>query len=135
MNANQSKFMKKCSSLAKATNVPVVLCAHPNSSAAKGKKIDYYQISGTSDIPNLAEIVVQIIKEPTNDEGGVIADGMISILKNRYGEKNEDILLTFDKETHSLCEMKKDGGYDTISYNWKNEGKQSKFVTTNDSPF
>lgn len=135
MNANQSKFMKKCSSLAKATNIPIIICAHPNGTAAKGKKMDYYQISGTSDIANLAEVVVQIIKEPTNNDGVLIADGMIGILKNRYGESSDDILLAFDKETHSLCEMKFDGSYDTISYNWKKEGKQEGFKPTDNSPF
>ena len=117
--------MKKCSSLAKAANIPMVICAHPNGSATKGKKIDYYQISGTSDIANLGEVVVQIIKEPTNDDGAIISDGMIAILKNRYGEKNDDILLAFDKDTHSLCEMKFDGTYDTNEYDWKKEGHQT----------
>ena len=135
MNARQSKFMKKCSSLAKATNIPIVIVAHPNGTAMKGKKIDYYQISGTSDIANLAEVVVQIIKDPTNDNGEKLADGMIAILKNRYGEKYDDIMLVFDQETHALCEQDGDT-YSTIRYNWRNEGKQQQWNKVDDSaPF
>lgn len=140
MNAKQSKFMKKCSSLAKAANIPIILIAHPNATANKGKKMDYYQISGTGDIPNLADVIIQIIKDPTNNLDEKIADGMIGILKNRYGEKYDDILLAFDTDTYSLCEII-DGTYGTIMYNWRNEGKQTgfrtgSFVTDNgDAPF
>ena len=135
MNAKQSKFMKKCSSLAKVANIPIVIVAHPNGTALKGKKIDYYQISGTSDISNLAEVVLQIIKDPTADNGEKLADGMIAILKNRYGKKNDDIMLAFDIETHSLCEVDEDT-YSTIRYNWRNEGKQEEWIKVDDSaPF
>ena len=124
INAKQSKFMKKCSSLAKSANIPIIIVAHPNTSAAKGKKMDYYQISVTGDIPNLADVILQIVKDPTDDSGEKIADGMIGILKNRFGEKYDDILLAFDSETHSLCEIVGDS-YMTVRYNWRNEGKQS----------
>lgn len=123
MNANQSKFMKKCSSLAKSANIPIVIVAHPNGGAVQGKKMDYYQISGTSDIANLADVIIQVIKNPTNEGGEIIADGMLGILKNRYGNCYDDILLAFDDDTHSLCEQDGDT-YNTIGYNWRNEGKQ-----------
>ena len=125
--------MKHCTSLAKSANVAVVLVAHPNGSAAKGKEIDYYQISGTSDIPNLMDNAIQIIKDPTDDDGVVQCDGRAVILKNRkYGIYGK-VDFAFDPETISLLEIKNEQ-VKGKKYNWRMEGKQ-EWIEADTIPF
>ena len=121
--AKQSDFMKKCTSLAKSANVAVVLISHPNGTAPKGKEIDYYQISGSSDIPNLADVIIQIIKDPTDEEDVVLADGRAVVLKNRKYSMYPKVNLAFDFETMALYEVNREG-IQGKSYNWRKEGKQ-----------
>ena len=61
--ATQSKFMSACCSLAKKYNVVVLLVAHPNGTLTPDTKMDYYQISGNKDIPNLADVIIQVGKD------------------------------------------------------------------------
>ena len=134
LNAKQSKFIKLCSSLAKSANVAVILVSHPNGTAQKGKAIDYYQISGSSDIINIADNVIQVIKDPIEDDGSIKNDGRIVILKNRYFSEYPIIDLTYDKELMALCENSGDS-YIVNQYNWRNEGIQEGFTKETNSPF
>lgn len=122
LNANQSKFMKRCTILAKKMNVAIVLVAHPNKTAAKGDEIDFFQISGNSDLANLADNILQVRKnhEKVNDGS---EDGYITILKNRYYGEYRTSDLYFDKGTSSLYEIV-NGEVDIKPINWRREGKQ-----------
>lgn len=124
MNARQSKFMKNCTSLAKAANVPIVIVGHPNGTAVKGQKIDYYQISGTSDIPNLADVVIQVVKDPLSEDGQKLADGRLYVLKGRHYSIEQGIDLVYDNDTSSLCEITGES-YEPTKYNWRKEGNQN----------
>lgn len=126
LNASQSKFMKRCTTLAKAMNVAIILVAHPNKTAQKGKETDYFQISGNSDIANLADVIIQVIKDPTNDEGGKEADGRIIVQKNRYYGETPSFDLVFDVETSSLLEIV-DGIGKRNQLDWRKEGVQNGF--------
>lgn len=131
LNAKQSDFMKGCTSLAKNANVAVVLIAHPNQSAQKGKEIDYYQISGTSDIPNLIDNAIQIIKDPTNESGDILAQGRAVTLKNRKYSQYPKVDFVFDEQTMSLCECS-NGKVRVKNYDWRMEGEQA---WVKDTPF
>jgi len=122
-NAEQTNFMKMCTSLAKAANVAVILVTHPNGTALKGKELDFYQISGTTNLPNLADNIIHVIKDPTDDNEEVISDGRINVLKNRYYGEYPKIDLAYDKTTMSLCEIY-GGGYKVGAYNWRMNGRQ-----------
>ena len=123
MNAKQSDFMKRCDKLAKEANVAVILVAHPNGTIDIHRKMSYYQISGTADLPNLASNIFQVVKDPWDENGNKLADGAIYDLKNRgYGEEVE-VYTTYDKDTRSICEIHGDT-YDIRGYNWRMDGTQ-----------
>ena len=133
INSKQSDFMKRCVKLAKAENVAIMLVAHPNKGAPKGKEIDYYSISGTADIPNLMDNAIQIIKDPTDDDGGIICDGMAVVLKNRKYSEYPKIEMAFDKSTMGLCEIV-NGQIKGKKYDWRQEGKQ-EWIQNDTIPF
>jgi len=124
LNASQSKFMKRCTTLAKAQNVAIILVAHPNKTAQKGKEIDYFQISGNSDLANLADNIFQVIKNPTDDKDGIEADGRIVVQKNRYYGDTPSIDLVYDTETNSLLEIVNGEGR-RVKLDWRREGTQN----------
>ena len=119
--ATQSKFMSECCSLAKKYNVVVLLVAHPNGTLPPDTKMDYYQISGNKDIPNMADVIVQIGKDHELKNGG-----KLWVLKNRkYGEEPE-IDLIYDPETKGLLEVINGTAVRTV-VNWRKEGSQVPF--------
>ena len=128
LNANQSKFMKRCTSLAKKMNVAIVLVAHPNKTAQKGKEIDYFQVSGNSDIANLADNMLQVIKNPTDDNEVIEAQGRIVVQKNRYYGETPKIDLVYDAETGSLLEVV-GGEAKRPEIDWRKEGEQNGFTS------
>jgi KaiC/GvpD/RAD55 family RecA-like ATPase/5S rRNA maturation endonuclease (ribonuclease M5) len=87
-NEKQSEFMKKCHNLAISHNIHIILVAHPNKTAAKGQTdIDYYQVSGTADLANLADNIINVSKEHDEERISQNINGTIHLLKNRgYGE-------------------------------------------------
>lgn len=127
MNAKQSKFMKMCTELAKAADLVIVLVAHPNGTAEKGKEIDYYQISGTADLPGLAHCALQIIKNPTEHIEIRQPEGRVKVLKSRTEVIGERIDLAFDSHTGRLCGI--DGDCKIIKgYNWRGDTKQQELI-------
>lgn len=130
-NKNQIAFMDKCHSLVTTTGMHLILVAHPNKTAGKGESIDYFQVSGASELINIADNVLQVIRsaDPITDE----CDGWIEIHKNRgYGDFQKTELV-FDKETTALIEKNKQ----PKKINWRgNEGNQQKLgEKCDDSPF
>lgn len=123
MNAKQSDFMKRCCKLSKKSGVPVVLVAHPNGTIDIRRKMSYYQISGSADIPNLASNVWQVVKNPSDEDGNVMADGKIYVLKNREFGEEPEVILHYDSDSRSLCEMN-NGIFSAPVYNWRVKGEQ-----------
>lgn len=115
-NKAQADFMNKCHDLAINAGVHIVLVAHPNKSAQKGQSIDYYQISGASELVNLADNVIQIVRSE-----GEEYDGFAEILKNRGYGVYKKVYLDYDKSTGALVEH----GVAPKRIDWRNEGKQS----------
>ena len=116
--ATQSKFMSACCSLAKLHNVAVVLVSHPNGTLTADTKMDYYQISGNKDIPNMADQIIQISKSKEQKNRG-----NAYILKNRkYGEEPE-VELVYDEETKALLEIR-NGEADRPHIDWRMEDRQ-----------
>lgn len=81
-NESQAKFIEKCHHLAKSTNCAIVVVLHPNKTYRKGEQMDFEQISGTSDIPNKADVILNVIRvDKENSENGETAK--IQVAKNR----------------------------------------------------
>lgn len=130
-NKEQIAFANKCHDLVTVNpNMHLILIAHPNKSAQKGQSIDYYQVSGASELINISDNVLQVIKsaDPVQDE----CDGWIEIHKNRGYGTYKKVPLVYDKETTALVEK----GVQPKTLNWQGDGIQKGFVADNgDAPF
>ena len=103
-NEKQADFMKRCQTLANMHNLHIILVAHPNKTAGKGQELDFFQISGASELINYADNVFYISRE--YDEVKLLEgiSGYIAILKNRgYGDLKK-IEVFYDKETSEIIE-------------------------------
>jgi KaiC/GvpD/RAD55 family RecA-like ATPase len=130
---NQSRFMKRICDLAKFKNCHCIVVAHPNKNAKQGEPMGIYDVLGSSDIVNLIDYLVQIMRSYDPSEQ---ADAYARLILNRTKGRNiGDIPLKFDNKRDALFEMKLDGKALEYDFNWQNEGKQEQFVPTNDSPF
>lgn len=117
-NKDQIIFAEKCHDLVINTGIHLILVAHPNKTAEKGASIDYYQISGASELINIADNVLQVIRSanPLEDE----CDGWVEIHKNRGYGTYKKVSLIYDTETTSLVEK----GVAPKKLNWQRTGKQ-----------
>ena len=124
-NKAQADFMNKCHDLAVNTGIHIILVAHPNKSAQKGETIDYYQISGASELVNLADNVIQIVRSENEEH-----DGYAELLKNRGYGIYKKVYLDYDKGTGSLIEH----NVQPKAIRWQEQGKQQQWTDT-DKPF
>ena len=76
----QTAFIKSLSVMSKKYNVLIFLVAHPRKE--NGSEYDSDDVLGSSNITNLAEVVLRY-DEPKKDDTG--APRVLSVLKNRYG--------------------------------------------------
>ncbi len=104
-NELQARFVERCHSLAVATNTAIILVLHPNKTYRKGEEIDFEQISGTGDISNKADVILNVIRIP-DDEVVRPVTGKIQVAKNRDYENLPTIDCCFDKETCTFAEVK-----------------------------
>lgn len=122
-NKDQIKFAEKCHDLVITTGIHLILVAHPNKTATKGESIDYFQISGASELIAIADNVLQVIKAPDPREAE--CDGWVEIHKNRGYGTFKKVELVYDVETTALVEK----GVKPKKLHWKNKGTQQ------DAPF
>ncbi|MGM9535938.1 MAG: DnaB-like helicase N-terminal domain-containing protein [Intestinibacter sp.] len=107
----QIKIVTAFKDLAKKYNLAIVLVAHPNKSSAINKDPSMFEISGASEIPNLADYVFKTVR-------GEDEKNSLLVLKNRItGIQKKDIRLKFDyirKRFVSTAntELKQDYGYE-----------------------
>lgn len=102
-NEAQGQFIEKCHHLAKSTNCAIIVVLHPNKTYQQGQEMDFEQISGTSDIPNKADTILNVIrlKQP---EGHVTSK--IQVAKNRDWSELPTVDCFFDTSTMTYCEIK-----------------------------
>lgn len=112
----QILIVKTLKNLAKKYDLVIILVAHANKSSYMNRESHVFEISGASEIPNLADYVLKASRE---NEKPVT---YILILKNRItGTIKEKISLSFSKErkrffTKGKLELTKDFGYNS---NWQ----------------
>ena len=120
---NQSRFMKRVCDLSKAKNCHSIVVAHPNKGAQAGEPMGLYDVLGASDIVNLVDYLIQIMR--VYDDDGE-ADAYCRIILNRTRGRNiGDIPLKFDKASESLLEMNRNGEPILDKFNWRGNGKQT----------
>lgn len=100
-------------SLAKKYGLVIILVAHPNKGSSQNNEHSMYDVSGASEVVNLADHVIKTIRNKKDDED----KSFITILKNRTTGKQNIIFQTyFDNERKRFyidgSELEKDYGYD-----------------------
>ena len=100
LNLQQTTFVKKLASMARIYNVLIFLVAHPRKT--NGSDFDNDDVSGSSNITNLADIVIQYGK-PKEDMDG---DRTLRIVKNRMtGQLETDgIPLWFEESSKRISD-------------------------------
>jgi len=140
-NSAQSRFVKRTISMNRNNNCHTVIVNHPKKQerGERGIELDIFDMSGTSDMGNLADNVLIVRRNfakekeredyPKADPSGLDKasepDGWIYLKKNRFSGKHGKALLQYDFETKNYIEVI-DGFANTVKYNWQKEGKQNK---------
>ncbi|MFH5834525.1 AAA family ATPase [Proteiniclasticum sp. C24MP] len=113
---NQGDFMKALSDLAKTENVHIMLVLHPSKSARKNSSIEMEDISGASELYNLADVILAVKRIYDEDEEH---DGEISVIKNRYYPDLVTAQTTYDHETGMLLELGPGGEVYKYNLSWE----------------
>jgi KaiC/GvpD/RAD55 family RecA-like ATPase len=95
----QARFVENCHRLAQASNCAVILVLHPNKTYRKGEEMQFEQISGTSDIANKADVILNVIRSSEEDIDESQVNSHIQVMKNRDWSELPKIPTIFDKET------------------------------------
>lgn len=130
-NAAQADFVKNIIMLDRTYNCHGVVVNHPKKQATRGAEIDIFDMSGTSDMPNMADniYIVQRIFDPDDTD----PDGYLHLKKNKLNGKHIRMPLIFDTETRNYLEYL-NGEQVPMMLNWRNEGTQTDW-TPIDTPF
>lgn len=124
---NQSRFMKLTCDLAKGSNCHCIVVAHPNKAARQGEPMGIYDVLGNSEIINLIDYMVQIMRSYDETEE---AHGYFRLMLNRtIGEYIGDIPLYFDRTRRCYFEMGSLGRPIIQDFDWKGEGEQAWLKT------
>lgn len=105
----QINTVKMLKNLAKKYDLAIILVAHPNKSVTMNRESHVFEISGASEIPNLADYILKLER----GEDKTVA----SILKNRItGIQRKSLNLKFDANrrrfyTKNKDELSRDYGY------------------------
>lgn len=111
----QADFVQRCHDLADLYNMHIILVLHPNKTYRKGNSMDFEQISGSSDMPNKADNIINVIREYDKEKIEEGINGKIEVIKNRYYSENPECEVLFEKETGLLLEIEKNTR-DAIAY-------------------
>lgn len=103
----QADFVQRCHDLADLYNMHIILVLHPNKTYRKGNSMDFEQISGSSDIPNKADNIINVIREYDEEKIEAGINGKIEVIKNRYYSENPECEILFEEETGLLLEIEK----------------------------
>jgi len=115
----QADFMQRCSDLAKAQGIHLILVLHPNKTVTKNSEMEFEQISGTLDLPNKADNIISIKREYDEEKLNQGINGTIKILKNRYFPDLPEIEVHYDEETGLLLEIDKNTrDYLAYTFGW-----------------
>jgi predicted ATP-dependent serine protease len=77
----QSAFVRRLAEMAKQYHAIIILVVHPRKKQLQ--KFDNDDVSGSSNITNLADVVLNYVKAKDNEESE--ADSWVQITKNRFG--------------------------------------------------
>lgn len=150
-NERQTKFINDLISFATKYQVVVVLVCHPNKQSDVMQNVGMYQISGTSNIINLAHRAFGLRRVTKREKEGytegrkehppVYYDVVISIIKDRFGGRNQaEYCMYYDEIDRRFYsnneEYGRDYGWDSRTYkNKPTSEKLAKIVDMEDEVF
>ena len=116
----QTAFVLELAKKAKKYNVIILLVAHPRK--VGGNSIDNDDVMGSSNITNLADVVMSYSKPKGNQYTEDTPERLLRVLKNRMNGRTDrnGILLHYDDDSKRVYEDGKDPGW---SFGWE----QTKF--------
>lgn len=134
-NQKQIEIVSAIKNVAKELGLVIILVAHSNKESTKNKEPHMFDISGASEIPNLADYILKAMRRIEKDEyGEVIADKTaLFISKNRMeGIQGIGVRTYYNKkrrrfETDDRTELNVNYGYD--------ESDNFEQVSADDIPF
>jgi len=134
-NEAQSEFLKGVIDMNEECNCASVIVTHVKKGTYKrGDEVDIGDISGNSDIGNLAD-VVYIIRRNFEKKTPEEPDGFMDIKKSRGNSIHAKIPLKHDAETGALFELR-NGEVRAKRYKWDGRGDQIKWeAMTEPAPF
>lgn len=120
-NSAQADFVKNIIMLNRRYNCHSSIVNHPRKQSERGSELDIFDMSGTSDMPNMADIVfiVQRIFDKSEDE----FDGYLHLKKNKLNGKHSKMPLIYQESTRTYLEYKNNVLID-LKLDWQREGKQ-----------
>ena len=101
----QTEFVKKLANIAKRTNTIIFLIAHPRKT--NGYSFENDDVAGSSNITNLADVVMRYARPKGEDEDEDTQDRLLQITKNRLTGRTDrhGIRLFFDERSKRIGEM------------------------------
>lgn len=101
----QTEFVKKLANIAKQMNVIIFLIAHPRKT--NGYSFENDDVAGSSNITNLADVVMRYARPKGEDEDEDTQDRLLQITKNRLTGRTDrhGIRLFFDERSKRIGEM------------------------------
>lgn len=101
----QTEFVKKLANIAKRTNTIIFLIAHPRKT--NGYSFENDDVAGSSNITNLADVVMRYARPKEDDEDEDTQDRLLQITKNRLTGRTDrhGIRLFFDERSKRIGEM------------------------------
>lgn len=101
----QTEFVKKLANIAKRTNTIIFLIAHPRKT--NGYSFENDDVAGSSNITNLADVVMRYARPKGEDEDEDTQDRLLQITKNRLIGRTDrhGIRLFFDERSKRIGEM------------------------------
>lgn len=127
---NQKNFILRLKAFANNNNVVVLLIAHVKKPPVMKNNVEVditkYDILGSSNIPNLADLIIAIKKNKTNFEEGSQKSSELILLKDRWeGNENFKEQFIFCNETKRFYELDNIERLKTKNHKWILEYEKS----------
>jgi len=129
-NAKQADFVKAIIRMNQIKNTHSIIVNHARKQSERGIEIDIFDMSGTSDMPNMADNVYTLRRNfnPGEDE----PDGWLYLKKNKLNGRHKEMQLVFNHKNRMYNEIDFFGNQTQLSLNWRGKGEQVKIEPTDD---
>ncbi len=118
----QEKLMKvkELSQFGKKHDVHILLVEHTNKSKRENEKLSRFDVSGFSEVSNLADNMIYIMRyykiDGSEDSEMEVADGYLSVEKNRKYSEMYNSKLMFNRLNKTYTELNLPDGQETMIY-------------------